>query len=61
MFTLLHPLLLSTALILIMMLLYTMLVVVEPHVTTGSPHSQNGSPTTGFGLSLEAGPSVTGV
>ena len=30
-------------------------------VTTGSPHSQNGSPTTGLGLSLEAGPSVTGV
>ena len=30
-------------------------------VTTGSPHSRNGSPTTGLGLSLEAGPSVTGV
>ena len=30
-------------------------------VTTGSPHSQNSSPTTGLGLSLEAGPSVTGV
>ena len=30
-------------------------------VTTGSPHSQNGSQTTGLGLSLEAGPSVTGV
>ena len=25
-------------------------------VTTGSPHSRNGSPTTGLGLSLEAGP-----
>ena len=31
------------------------------YVTTGSPHSRNGSPTTGLGLSLEAGPSVTGV
>ena len=31
------------------------------NVTTGSPHSQNDSPTTGLGLSLEAGPSVTGV
>ena len=30
-------------------------------VTTGSPHSRNGSPTTGLGLSLEAGPSVTSV
>ena len=30
-------------------------------VTTGSPHSWNRSPTTGLGLSLEAGPSVTGV
>ena len=32
-----------------------------PVVTTGSPHSRNGSPTTGLGLSLEAGPSVTSV
>ena len=33
----------------------------EGDVTTGSPHSRNGSQTPGLGLSLEAGPSVTGV
>ena len=30
-------------------------------VMTSSPHSQNSSQTTGLGLSLEAGPSATGV
>ena len=28
---------------------------------TGSPHSRNGTQTTGLGLSLEAGPSATSV
>ena len=33
----------------------------EELVMTGSPHSRNSSQTTGLGLSLEAGPSATGV
>ena len=42
-------------------ILHTNQLQVNGTVTTGSPHSRNGSPTTGLGLSLEAGPSITGV
>ena len=53
------PLWLLTSFLLIMAGWEAMTVMLA--VTTSSPHSWNGSPTTGLGLSLEAGPSVTGV